>query len=173
MADYKFDIFKVLDHISTRNQAFFDKLSDDDLKDIHPLVLMRWLTGTSDKRQVFFINTLANPYIFSLTKHKRLLLKLLMTSCSGKSQRYAWNKQLSKAGASKPISTRVVCEYFGYSKRDADDALKLLQKQDILSMAEDLGYQHEDMLKLRREHKDDGDKEKPKTKSSKTGGFEL
>jgi hypothetical protein len=132
---------------------------------------MRWLSGTDNKKQVFFLNALANPLIFSLYKHKRLLLKLLGICTTGSSQRYAWHKQLSKAGTAKPISTKVVCQYFGYSKRDAEDALKHLEKQDILSMAEDLGLQHEEILKLRREYKEETTKEKPKRDSA--GGFEY
>lgn len=174
MAEYKYDLFKILGNLSTRNFKYFDDLTDDQLKDIPPLVIMRWLSGTTDKRQVFFLNTLANPMVFSLHKHKRLLLKLFMICMPGKSQKFTWHKQLSKAGMAKPMSTKVVCQYCGYSKREAEDALKLLQKQDIISMAEDLGYPPEDMTKLRREHKDgkdDSDKEAPS--KAKKGGFDF
>lgn len=138
---YKFDIFKVLERLSLKDKEFFDKMSDEDLKALHPLVLMRWMSGTTDMRQLFFLNELSNPLVFPLTKHKRLLLDLLMISSSGKAKRYFWNKAKNNKKTSTPHTIEVIKQYFGYSTLEAKEALKLLKNEDILEYAAYLGLQ--------------------------------
>jgi hypothetical protein len=87
----------------------------------------------------------------------------------GVSQRFVWQKQLSTAGTGKPISTQTICDYFGYSKRDASEALNILKAEDILSMAEELGYQPDTLTKLRKELKLTATK--PEKPPAKRGGF--
>lgn len=153
MSAYKHEVFDILNRISNKDNTFFDQLSDADLKDIHPLVIMRWLSGIASKQQVFLLNEVVNPYVFSLSQHKRLLIKLLTIACSGKTYRYSWSKPLSKAGSSKPISLRVIGEYFKYSRKHAEQAIDLLAPDDIIAMAHELGVQADELTKLRKELK--------------------
>lgn len=138
---YKFDIFKLLERLSLKDKEFFDKMSEEDLKALQPLVLMRWMSGTTDARQLFFLNELSNSMVFPLTKHKRLLLNLLMISSSGKAKRYFWNKAKNNKKTSTPHTIEVIKKYFGYSTLEAKEALTLLKDQDILGYAVYLGYQ--------------------------------
>jgi hypothetical protein len=93
-----------------------------------------------------------------------------MACTTGKPQRCTWLKQPSTAGTAKPITNRVVREYFGYSKRDATSSLSLLEEGDIMLMAEELGYQPDDITKLRKELKIPTTKQE-KTKPPKGEGF--
>lgn len=138
---YKFDIFKLLERLSVKDKAFFDNMTPEDLKALQPLVLMRWMSGTTDMRQLFFLNELTNPMVFSLTKHKRLLLDLLMISSSGKAKRYYWNKTKNNKKTSTPHVIETIKQYFGYSTLEAKEALPLLKDEDILEYASYLGYQ--------------------------------
>lgn len=155
MADqkYKFDIFKLLDRLSVKDKKFFDELSEQDLKALQPLVLMRWMSGTTDARQIFFLNELANPMMFPLYKHKELLLNLLMISSSGKVKRYFWNKPKNNKKTSTPQMIEVVRQYFGYSTLQAKDALSLLKDEDIIGYAQYLGYQTPEIKALTKELK--------------------
>ena len=113
---------------------------------------MRWLSGVNSKYQVYAINEIANPLIFELGKHKRLLLKVLAACSSKTAGRCNWLKSQT-AKSQKPVSERVIMAYFNYPRRKAKECVELVPYTDLISMAEDLGFQADDMQKLRREHK--------------------
>ncbi len=148
---YKFDIFKILERLSVKDKKFFDDMSEDDLKALQPLVLMRWMSGTTDARQLFFLNELSNPMVFPLTKHKRLLLDMLMISSSGKNKRYFWNKAKNNKKTSMPHTIEIIKTYFGYSALEAKEALPLLKDDDILGYAKYLGYQTTEIKAVQKE----------------------
>jgi hypothetical protein len=150
MAEHKLEIFRVLGELDKKNIKFFDSLSEEEKKAFQPLVVSRWLSGTSNKQQLFLLNEIVNPYIFSLAKHKPLLYKLMTICTAGSLQRYVWNKQLSK-GSTHPFTTKTIQQYFGYNSRDAEKVIPLLLIDDISTMAEDMGWQDEDLNKLRKE----------------------
>src|SRR5688572_7896274 len=74
----KFDLFKALGSINKKDINYYKNLSEEEAKGLFPLVLMRWMTGTDDERQVVCLNEFANPYVFSLFRHKQLLANLLV-----------------------------------------------------------------------------------------------
>lgn len=153
MTDHKFQIFDVLNHLSKKNIKFFDDLSEEDLKAIQPYVLIRWLSGSSNPIQVLLLNEIANQYVFSLQQHKPLLIKLLLSCTSGNTQRYQWSSMAKNANGSFPAACGVVKQYFGYSTKEAKQALPLLTNDDIMQFAGDIGLQKEDVVKLRTELK--------------------
>lgn len=169
------DIFRVLDALNRRDIEFYSKLTEEEQKAFQPFLVMRWMSGTSDARQVYFINHFANPYVFALPNHKELLWYLLVVASSGRSQRYVWNKLPARASSPKPLSAKVVAQVFKYSMNDASEAVHVLSKNDILDMATDLGMQSDEISKIKKEHGDDKsewiDKSKP-TKSKADGLFE-
>lgn len=153
----KLDIFRVLAAADAKDIDFLSKLSQDEIKALQPFLVMRWMSGTPSALQIMMINEVLNPYAFSLATHKELLWQLLVAANSGRKQRYVWNKLPAKATTSKPVSVKVLREYYHYSTADAVDAANVLTKVDILDLAEELGYQPEDLTKIRREYKDDSD----------------
>lgn len=154
MADRKLDLFKLLDAISRKQIGYYETLADDEKKEFQPFVIMRWLTGTVDKRQVYLLNAIINPVVFDIgQQHKQLMYNLLVACSSGKHQRYGWVKAPGTNRKGK-LTINVICQYFGYGIRTAIDAAKLLQPEDILGYAEELGWQKEDIAKLKKELKE-------------------
>lgn len=150
---HKLDIFRVLDRTSRKDQAFYHDLTEEEQKAYQPLVVMRWLSGTTDARQIFFLNELVNPFVFNFTKHKELLYQLMTVCTGGKPQRYYWNKALSKKSTKTPTVIGVIKEYFKYNTIHAIESLPLLTDDDILDYASQLGRQKEDIAKIKKELK--------------------
>lgn len=149
----KLDIFRVLGNINKKDRAFYDKLTEEEIKALQPFLVMRWMTGTSDARQVYFTNEFVNPYAFSLTTHKKLLWQLMTIANSGHTQKYTWNKLPARATASKPVSVEAIRRFYKYSIADSNDALALLDIDDVLEIATDVGMQPEEIAKIVKEWK--------------------
>lgn len=150
---HKLNIFQVLEHISRKDIGYYKNLTDEEQKALMPLVVARWLSGTSSARQVYFINELVNPHLFTLHQHKELLYYLMTICAPGQKQRYFWNKTVSNKSTSTPITLSVVRQYFKYSTREALDVLPLLSNDDILQYADDLGRQTDELKQLKKELK--------------------
>ena len=146
----KLDIFSTLGHISKKNREFYRSLTEEERKALPPVVVARWLSGTSSKQQVVLLNEVVNPYVFALQKHKELLVDLMMVATSGKNQKYSWIKQQA-ATINMPKSSGVVSEYLKYSLSDAQEVLSLYTVEDVIEMAYELGYQTEDVTKIKKE----------------------
>lgn len=152
-AKRKFDLFKALGSFNKKDINYYSKLSEEEAKELFPLVLMRWMTGTDDERQIMMLNEFANPYIFSLFRHKHLLTNLLIACSSGVTRRYSWIKGTSKKTANAPYTTGVVSEYFDYSRKHAQEAIVILTDAQIISFAEQLGRQPDEISKIKKELK--------------------
>jgi hypothetical protein len=148
---HKLDIFRVLDQTSRKNINFYKDLTKEEQNAFQPLVVTRWLTGTTDPRQIYFLNELVNPFTFAFAKHKELLYNLMTMCTSGKPQRYYWNKTTSKKNTKKPMVVGVIKDYFHYNTLHAIQALPLLTNEDILDYATQLGRQKEDITKIKKE----------------------
>jgi hypothetical protein len=149
----KLNIFEVLESINQKDVGLYKSWTEEEAKQFVPLVTMRWMTGTDDARQIVLLNEFANPYVFSLYKHKELLTNLFVACSSGNSQRYTWMKGSSKATTGMPNIVSVVREYFGYSTKEAVQSIPLLKDEDILSYAEQLARQSDEISKIKKELK--------------------
>lgn len=149
--EFALDIFQLLGNIDKGNLAIWPTLTEEQRKSFAPLVVMRWMSGTSDDRQIIFLNEFVNKMVFTIGNHKELMMQLLAVSSSKQPRRYQW--LAAKSGGKKHKGMDVVCEYYGYGIRDAKEALKVLTNDDIIEMAEELGYQKDQIAKLKKELK--------------------
>jgi len=146
---YKLDIFKVLGELSGGDHMVYRRLSDDEKKGFSALVIMRWMTGTSDERQIMALNMFANKMIFPLAKHPELLA-MLLASCSSKvARRYQWLG--IKSSKKKNLARQAVQEYLDYSSLEMRKLTELPAPEEIIEMAEACGWQKEEMTKLKKE----------------------
>lgn len=153
MTTPKLDIFRVLSAISSKQRTFYQNLSEDEQKAFQPFLVQRWLSGTPRASDVVLLNELANYAMFPLQRHKQLLYQLLVAVNSGDRQRYVWNKLPTKNTTGKPNAIRCVVEYLNYNTSQAVEALQLLDRDAVVSMAEQLGWQPDEIAKVKKELK--------------------
>lgn len=147
-----FDLFEGLSKLSSRDLQWYDKLPDEDKKAASPFVMGRWMTGTSDQAQLVRINTFVNPYSFSLGQEKSLLFKLLAAAATGKTRRYKWLKAPGAKAATK-LRIEVIKQYYEASTREAASYAEAISSEDILTMAEELGWEQQKIKDLQKELK--------------------
>lgn len=150
---HKVDIFKVLGNINKKDREFYTSLSEEEQKGIHPLVLMRWMSGVKSPRQIMFLNEFPNQYVFSLANHKKLLMDLLLVCSPGSWQKYTWTKAKSKKESSTPLLIELVKQSYNYSSSEAMDVLPILDDDTLLEMAMDFGYQTQELKDVKKELK--------------------
>jgi len=151
---FKLDIFKLLGLIhNPKSGDIYESLTDDEKKGFAPLVAMTWMAGTKDERQLMALAHFANPYIFSLGKHPHLLMQLLQACSSKTGGRNFWLSQ--KAGSKRnPLTREVIKSYLGYSTRELNLLTTLPPEDEVISMTEELGWQKEEISKLKKEFKE-------------------
>jgi hypothetical protein len=148
--EYKLDTFKkLLPAIDRKDVAFWDSLSEEERKGFTPFTVIQWLSGTDEPAQIYYLNELVNPFIFEFAKDHPELLYDLMVICSTGKKRYTWVKK--KTSLKFPQSVNIIKEYFGYNTVHAKDALDCLSGDDIMGFAEELGYQKEELKKVKKE----------------------
>lgn len=133
-----------------RDLEWYTKLSNEDKKSAAPFVIARWLTGTSDAAQIVRINTFVNPYLFSMGEDKDLLFRLLASASTGSTGRYQWIKGPTSAGSSSLI-VKVIADYYDITSREAKSYIPQISHDIITEMAEELGWEKEDLAKLKKE----------------------
>ena len=146
--DRKFDIFEVIGKISNNDRKYFDALQDYEVRQIYPLVLMKWLGGTKNATQIKLTNDLVNTTVFPLYKHPKLLYKLLMVSTVSKN-RVSWIKRKSKEKDNEII--KLIMSHYECSSERATMYRKVLTNDNILDIALLSGLEKETMTKLKKE----------------------
>lgn len=151
---YKLDLFGLLSKLDKKQYDIWKSYNDEERKEISPLIIMRWLSGTSDKRQIVFLNEIVNQVVFQFgSEHKELLLKLLAIANSGTPRRYYWQGQKSSASEKRGAkrSVAVVEQYYQCSPKEAKEHLRILEKEDVVQICEALGMQKEEIQLVKKE----------------------
>lgn len=149
---FALDIFEVLRKLSTGDTQLYDSLTDEERKSISPLVVMRWMSGTSDMRQIVMLNEFVNPFVFSIGgNHKELLVKLLAVASSKQPHRYKWVPIKKKEGKESALSIKVLMEAYEYSAREVREIIRHVSPAEIYEIAEQLGWQSDELKKLKKE----------------------
>lgn len=149
---YALDIFRVLKELNSENLNFWDQLSEEERKGFAPYTAIRWMSGTKDAKAIILLNEFVNPYVFAFNStHQELLMKLLASCGSGNpNTRTQWIPE-GKKGSNKPLSLKIICEYYEYSMREAKQSLSLLSNEDVVELAEELGWQKDEIKNLKLE----------------------
>jgi hypothetical protein len=146
------DMFQVLARIDAKDYSIWDSLNEEQIKELSPYMLLRWMTGTNDEKQLIFLNRIVNTLLFTVgNDHRELMLKLLTVSASGGTKRYKWQNHKTLKKATTKLSLQVVMDYNHFTERHAIDAMRIYISQDIIEMAEDLGWQNDEIKALKKE----------------------
>lgn len=145
------NIFEVLKRIDHKREDYYDLMTETDQKQLHPLVMTRWMSGTSDPAVIQMLNLTNNKYNFILAAHKPLLMRMLLLSSSGSSRRYQW---LAKAkDTSQNRSLKVLVEYYKCSQRESEMYVKMHAMDELVQMAEYVGWQDDEIKALAKEER--------------------
>lgn len=144
------DIFALFEKINAGDHNFYDALTPEQKKEFSALIFMRWLSGTGDSSQIVMLNNFVNEYVFNLSKHPALLSKLLVVSTPRRPKRYQWIKANAKV-VKCDERCKIMNARYGLSTREARQMLELLKTEDYLEIAAELGYQKDEIEKLRKE----------------------
>lgn len=151
---HEFDLFAGLAQISKKNYSWYSDLSPEGKKSAAPFVIARWMTGTTDQAQLIRINSFVNPYLFTLGQEKDLLFKLLSASATGRNVRYNWIKSPG-AKATVKLKVEAIKQYYEVSTREANLYIKNISDDDIMEMAESLGWDKTEINSLKKEFSDE------------------
>lgn len=143
------DLFDVLKKIDSKDRLYYDNLIDQDKKGFPIFILNRWLSCCSSANQVFIVNEILNPYIFSLSKHPGLLYKLMTCVTNGKRTQYKFIKKTSSSNNTNSLN--LIKQYFKYNYIQAKLVLNTLKSHDILLLGEEMGYSEVELNKVRSE----------------------
>lgn len=147
---FKLDIFELLKRLNSPQQGdLYKNLTDEEKKGFSALIVMRWMSCTSDTQQIMLLNEFMNKGMFSLSKHPHLQMRLLQACSSKRNNHYQW---LGVKGKKKASLTRdVVGRYFDMSSREVAKLNPFPPADEIMAMAEELGLQKDEMTTLKKE----------------------
>jgi hypothetical protein len=149
----KLDVFEVLSHIDDFDVNYYNKLSEDDKKSLAPYVLMLWMSGTKSETQMLQLNVFLNSVVFEIPNtHNGLLYNLACISSDGKRKKYNWVKKGAKS-KKYPTAVDVLKRHYSCSSEEALGYVALLDYDDVVNIAMDLGEQDDTLKKIKKEMK--------------------
>lgn len=146
------DLWWALGQLDQKNHNLWALLNEDQRKEVSPYMILRWLSGCVDPDQIVKLGTIGTSCIFELGQHKELLLKLLTALTTGDSKRYKWIAYKGeKKKASKAL--QLIVQATNQPLRHAVDTLKLYTNDELLTLAEEQGWQKDEIKELQKELK--------------------
>ena len=145
------NLFGLLNAISHGNHNYIDELSDAEIADLSPYVVNMWISNPEDMvyERVFYTNRFVNQHVFPLQKHPRLIFHLMAIAQQFGKTRYAFPRKIAKETNTNTL--KLVQEYYSVRKEIAELYLQSLSQQDIMKMADEMGYQKDQRKKIENE----------------------
>jgi len=125
------DLFGFFNKVNSGDFSAVDKLEDSEVKELSPFVMSMWMHGAVEEKEAHVILTdmYCNDYLFSLGKHPRLLLKLIIHANSELGDtRYKFVKTTT---GDEVKSLKLIARYYECGMREARDIRKMLTKEEI------------------------------------------
>lgn len=132
------DLFKFFDKMNSGDYEYIDSLTDEEVKSISPFVLLMWVNGAQSNEEIHIIltNVVCNPFIFSLYRHPRLLLKLFIAANSDiGNTRYKFTKNVSKDESG---ALRDIARYYKIGLHEAEDMKRMLTTKELKEIREEM-----------------------------------
>lgn len=141
-------LFDFLKKIVDGDKDVIDKLTEDELKEFNPYLIQLWVSGANINNDLhcLYTNEIVNKYIFSLSKHKKLLYKLF---CIGNNtETYTRFSFPKKPKNNYPTILSAISNYYEITDSEALDYLKILDKESIIEIADSLGLDDKEYKEL-------------------------
>lgn len=125
------NLFTFFNAMNKEDYAYVDSMTDDEVKTISPFVMLMWANGAVDNNDVHVILTdlYVNPYVFTLSKHPRLLLKAFMSANGGiDNTRYKFKKSVTRE---QSALIKLIAEHYECGYDHAKDIQHILSDSDI------------------------------------------
>lgn len=132
------DLFKFFDKLNQEQFEYVDQLPEDEVKKLSPFVLLMWMNGAKTNREAHTLlaDEYVNDRVFSLQKHPRLLLKLLMASNGGiGNTRFSFEKSITK---DQEKLTRKVASFYHVGYDEAKQYIRMLPEEDLEFIKENI-----------------------------------
>lgn len=145
-------IFDILRNITYDNKSFLDNVSEEDLKVFNPYIILMMLCGAKCDRDyhVYTCAEYMNKYIFSLRDHPKLLYKLFCATNA--THNYTYYEFIKNENIHPmPYTIAAIKEYYQYTDKQALDVLNIFDINDIMQLADNLGYSDKQINKLKKE----------------------
>lgn len=152
MVGYKLDIFKLLRNIDKGDYQYFDNLSEDEIKEIFPLILMRWMSSTNEPEPLlYYLLSMEsfNKNLWKIVDNKELCYNLLCSVGAGNVYNHKWIK-----GPTKKSNKLYELISHHYPSLNKDEIKLIIFKQGILGVSgllKTFGYQSDEIKKLVKE----------------------
>ncbi|MCB1711952.1 MAG: hypothetical protein KDH96_05590 [Candidatus Riesia sp.] len=145
-------IFTLLKEIENKNYQFYDSLTKEQQQILFkPVVVMMWLVGSySSINQYMLLDEIVNRYLFTFSKHPKLLYLLMCVCGEHKSKKSVFLKRNVKQQKFKE-TMEVIELYYNCSPREAETYKVLLNIEDIKEMATSLGYENSQIKLILKE----------------------
>lgn len=144
------ELFGLSAKIDAFDITYYKSLPEEERKKLYLFTVMRFMSGTSDAKQIQYLNSFVNTKVFSMYYHPDLVYKLLCSSSTG-SKRYTYMHRKKKE--KDTLTLEIIKTYYKCDSRDAKEYAKILTPEDILEMAEAIGIEKESVIKLKKELK--------------------
>ena len=140
---YENNIFQVLTHIDKKDYNYFKNLSDEQLKDMQPYTLLKWLSHVStdvNKAEYYTLatNELVNVNYWKMSKYKDLQLQLLCACGCGSWTKHGWLKVKTASKKDKKI-TELRKFFYNLTDEEFEYKVKNMDKKELEDTYNNLG----------------------------------
>lgn len=158
---FKYDIFKVLKALDSRDKNFLDTLGDEERKVVEQsmVVILRWMSSIENYEEgseytPWLVNESANIGFYDLYKHPELQWKTLAISGSGKPAKHKWIKNSPKSNLKAPKTEALLKRKYPLANyKEIDMIIKMMTAVDAKELIEFYGVQKDDAKKIKEEVK--------------------
>jgi hypothetical protein len=152
---FKLDIFRLLRAIDQKDRAYFDKLTPEEVKEISPRVLVRWMTGIIDQGdpleyeyRILMVNEHYNRNMYDINDRQHAKLKYFLattTSLGNRTYRYEYIKHSKVAGEHSDPKFRKAVKFLSnihptLKVKDIELLARINSREDLKDLARQHGW---------------------------------
>jgi len=151
VAEHTLDIFWLLSQLDKKQHDVWEGLTDEQKKEVSPYVILRWMAGNIDEpEQLVNLGDIASLYAFELGDEKELLLKVLAACSVGGPKRYSW-VPFKVTAKRKNKALGLIASTYRWPMKHAAEAIHMFTIEELVQMAQDQGWQADELKDLKKE----------------------